>query len=62
MAARHHDGSVFVDAPPEKVFAFVDDHSRFSSHMSQSSWMMGGGRMRVELDEARGRQWVHTFG
>jgi hypothetical protein len=37
------------------VFAFIDDHSRFSSHMSQSSWMMGGGRMRVELDEQRGQ-------
>jgi hypothetical protein len=44
-----------IPAPPEQVFAFVDDHSRFSSHMSQSSWMMGGGRMSIELDEAKGQ-------
>ena len=36
-------------------FKFVDDHSRFSSHMSQSSWMMGGGRMSVGLDNAKGQ-------
>ena len=32
-----------------------DDHSRFSSHMSQSSWMMGGGRISIELDSAKGQ-------
>ena len=55
MTPRHFEGSAFVDASPEHVFAFVDDHSRFSSHMSQSSWMMGGGRMVVELDAAKGQ-------
>jgi hypothetical protein len=34
-------------APPDDVFAFVDDHARFSSHMSQSLWMMGGGRWLI---------------
>jgi hypothetical protein len=29
---------------------------RLSSHMSQSSWMMGGGRMDVQLDEGRGQR------
>ena len=48
MPARHHDRAVFIPAPPEQVFAYVDDHSRFSSHMSESSWMMGRGRMSVE--------------
>lgn len=52
---RHLETSAFIDASPEDVFAFVDDHSRFSSHMSQSSWMMGGGRMSVNLDEAKGQ-------
>jgi hypothetical protein len=55
MASRHLETSVFIDALPEDVFGFVDDHARFSSHMSDSSWMMGGGRMAVELDEGRGQ-------
>jgi hypothetical protein len=55
MAARHHESHRFVAAAPEQVFAFVDDHARFSSHMSESSWMMGGGSMAVELDDARGQ-------
>jgi hypothetical protein len=44
-----------ISASPEQVFAFVDDQSRLSSHMSESSWMMGGGRMTIELDEGKGQ-------
>ena len=55
MAARHYDQSIVVPAPPEQVFAFADDHSRLSSHMNQSSWMMGGGRMSVDGDEGNGQ-------
>jgi hypothetical protein len=55
MTPRHLESSAFIDASPEDVFALVDDHSRFSSHMSESSLMMGGSRMSVELDEAKGR-------
>lgn len=55
LNTRHQEGSVIIAATREDVFAFVDDHARFSSHMSQSSWMMGGGRMRVELDDLGGR-------
>ena len=55
MTLRHWESSAFINASPEDVFAFVDDHSRFSSHMSESSWMMGGGHMVVELDEANGQ-------
>ena len=55
MTPRHFERSAFIDASPEHVFAFVDDHSRFSSHMNESSWMMCGGRMSVELDEAKGQ-------
>ena len=52
---RHHEGVVAIAASPEDVFAFADDQSRLSSHMSQSSWMMGGGRMSVDFDEAKGQ-------
>lgn len=55
MTPRHLESSAFIDASPEHVFAFVDDHARFSSHMNESSWMMGGGRMSVELDGAKGQ-------
>jgi polyketide cyclase/dehydrase/lipid transport protein len=54
LLAHHYETSAFVRAPGDKVFAHVDDHARLSSHMTQSSWMMGGGRMEIELDNARG--------
>ena len=44
-----------VSGTAEDLFAYVDDHARFSSHMNQSSWMMAGSRMSVELDAAQGR-------
>ena len=55
MTPRHLESTAFIDASPQDVFAFIDDHARFSSHMSESSWMMGGGRMSVEVDEAKGQ-------
>ena len=55
MTQHHLEGTAFIDASAGDVFAFVDDHSRFSSHMNEPSWMMGGGRMSVELDEAKGQ-------
>ena len=55
MATRHRDGSVLIGAPSEQVFAYVDDHEQFASHMNESSWMMGGGRMVTELDGRRGK-------
>jgi hypothetical protein len=45
----------FVTAAPEMLFAHLDEHDRLSSHMSNSSWMMGGGRMRTEVDAAGGK-------
>lgn len=55
MALRHSESSALIDASPEVAFAFIDDHARFSSHMNESSWMMGGGRMSVGLDAAKGQ-------
>ena len=52
----HHDESgALVSASPERVFALIDDPERLSSHMSRSSWRMGGGRMTTVLDERRGQ-------
>ena len=55
-ARRHYENTALIPAPAEELFAYVDDHARFSSHMSQSSWMMGGGRMDVLVDEGRGQK------
>lgn len=52
---RRREGAALIAGTPDEVFAFVDDHSRFASHMSESSWMMGGSRMRVDVDGAGGR-------
>lgn len=54
--SRHYEASGIVGAPVEVVFGYADDQTRFSSHMSQSSWRMGGGHMNIELDEGRGQK------
>jgi hypothetical protein len=53
--AHHHETSAIVAAPPDAVFAHVDDPARLSAHMEKSSWAMGGGRMTLALDAAGGR-------
>jgi hypothetical protein len=52
----HYEDSAFVNASSPVLFDYVDDHERLSSHMSESSWMMGHGRMKVEVDGADARQ------
>ncbi len=54
--ARHFESAGFVNASPDSVFNYVDDHERLSSRMTRSSWMMGGGRMDVKVDAGRGRR------
>lgn len=44
-----------IPADPNSLFNYIDDHSKFSSHMSQSSWMMGGGKMEVFTDDHHGQ-------
>ena len=45
-----------IAAPLAAVFAFIDDPARLAGHMTQSSWMMGGGRMDVRLDAGKGQR------
>jgi len=54
--ARHYENRILIEAPAEKVFAFVDDHTHLSSHMNKSSWMMGGGRMDTSIDDGNGQR------
>lgn len=56
MLDRHADCSVFVAASMDALFERLDDHTRLASHMSQSSWQMGGGKMSIAFDEGRGRK------
>lgn len=53
---RHYDDSVFIPASATEIFAFIDDHTRLSSHMNKSSWMMGGGRMNTSTDAEHGQK------
>lgn len=54
--AKHYEDSILISAPEEELFLYVDDHSKFSSHMMQSSWMMGGAQMKITVDEGRGQK------
>lgn len=52
----HYENEALISETVDKVFDFVDDHTRFSSHMSKSSLMMGGGKMKVILDDKHGQE------
>ncbi len=56
MLPRHYECSATLSAPARAVFDYLDDHSQLSSHMSESSWMMGNGKMNIEADDAGGRR------
>jgi hypothetical protein len=52
---RHFAVHALVPASAATVFERLDNHARLASHMSTSSWKMGGGKMQLELDEQQGR-------
>jgi hypothetical protein len=54
--AHHHGYRLAVAAPAGELFSYIDDQSRLSSHMGESSWKMGGGKMTIELDAAGGKR------
>jgi uncharacterized membrane protein len=51
----HSESSVVLNAPVEAAFSYLDDFRKLSSHMEQSSGMMMGSRMTIEMDERAGR-------
>ena len=53
---RHYGESAVIPARVEDVFSYIDDHKRFSSHMNQTSWMMGGGKMDTLVDKKKGQK------
>lgn len=54
--SKHLEKITEVNGSVPIVFDFIDDHIKFSSHMSKSSWMMGGGKMTTEVDEGKGQK------
>lgn len=53
---KHYEESTLLPASAREVFDYADDFNNFSSHMNKSSWMMGGGSMKTEVDEGKGRK------
>lgn len=55
MLSGHYESSGRIAAPAAEVFEHLDDHKQLSSHMSESSWKMGGAKMSIEVDEQAGK-------
>lgn len=53
---RHAESTVWIDAPPQRVFERLDDQRVLSAHMARGSWMTLGSKFRIELDEGMGRR------
>ncbi len=54
--AKHYEESTVINSSAKNVFFYADDHRNFSSHMNQSSWMMGGGKMETTVDAGKGQK------
>ena len=55
MLPNHFESVATVKASVESVFAYADDPAHLSSHMGNSSWMMGGGTMVMKVDAGEGK-------
>lgn len=51
----HHESSGLANAPVEQVFAFLDDPQALAAHMGESSMVMLGSRMSINVDAGGGR-------
>lgn len=51
----HSEARREIGAPAAVLFQYLDDHRRLGVHMTQSSWMMLGSRMTIDLDDAKGQ-------
>ena len=51
----HHESSGLANAPVEQVFAFLDYPQALAAHMGESSAMMLGSRMSINVDAGGGR-------
>ena len=51
----HHESTGPAHASVEQVFAFLDDPKALAAHMGESSMMMLGARMSIDVDADGGR-------
>ena len=51
----HEASNALVHAPVDQVFAYLDDPKALSAHMGESSTMMLGSRMSINVDADGGR-------
>ena len=51
----HEASTALVHAPVDQVFAYLDDPKALAAHMGQSSLMMMGSRMLIDVDADGGR-------
>ena len=51
----HHESAGLASAPVEQVFAYLDDPKALAAHMAESSMMMLGSRMSIDVDAGGGR-------
>ena len=51
----HHESTGPANASVEQVFAFLDDPKALAAHMGESSMMMLGARMSIDVDADGGR-------
>ncbi len=51
----HDESTTFAHASVDRVFAYLDDPKSLSAHMGESSMMMLGSRMSMDIDAEGGR-------
>ena len=51
----HHESTALANEPADWVFAYLDDPKALAAHMGESSMMMMGSRMAIEVDADGGR-------
>ena len=51
----HHESTARVAAPSDQVFAYLDNPKALAEHMGESSMMMMGSRMSIDVDADGGR-------
>jgi len=54
--ASHYEAQATVNAPADLLFEYLDDFEQLGAHMTRSSWMMAGSKMRYEFDDGKGRR------
>ncbi len=55
MFRLHNESTVALNAPVDVAFSYLDDFKKLSAHMEQSSGMMMGSKMTIDMDAAGGR-------